>query len=124
MSETSHEPDKAEVMAREMIVPSMGGPWDAVVPLSVHEKADMRALVHRLNHQPEAVRDDIRNGARVFELAGSTKGGQALGLREEFRALARRHPAEFEEVCGGNMATEAREAVFRGIAPQSEVARE
>jgi hypothetical protein len=111
-------------MARELIVPSQGGTSDHVVPLNALEKEKVRILVKRLVSQPKDARDDIKNLADILHFAGPTAGAGKMGLWREFRALARQHPQEFIEECGGDPAQQAREALFEKFPFSCQVSRE
>ena len=115
---------EAMQMARDIVVPPMGGPYDRFVPFSASEKERAQAIFHRLVAQPKSPREDIRNLASLVDMVGATSGGKALGLRTEFRDMARSHPQEFIEETGGDLARQTWETIVQTLEPRSESARE
>ena len=115
---------EAMQMARDIVVPPMGGPYDRFVPFAPEEKEKAQAIFHRLVAQPKDCREDIRNLVRLVDMAGATSGGGAMGLRKELRDMARRHPQEFIEETGGDLARQTWETLAETLEPRSETARE
>src|SRR3954447_18423494 len=109
---TAEEMKRAEQIAREVVVPSQGGPWDHAVPLTSLEKEKVRILANRLVTPPRDARHDIKNLADILHFAGATSGAEKMGLWDEFRSLARQHPREFIEECDGDLAQQAQEALL------------
>ena len=103
---------RAEAMARDIVIPPRGDAHDHAVPLTRGERYRVDSLVERLTARPGDVRGDIRNVAALVDDVGHTSGGIALGLNEELAELARRHPREFVEETGGDLAEQTREAII------------
>ena len=110
-------------MARDIVVPPTGSPSDRFVPFTPWEKAQAQAIFHRLVAQPESLREDIRNLVSLVDMAGATSGGEAMGLRAELKDMARRHPQEFIEETGGDLAHQTWERIAEILEPCSETAR-
>ncbi|WP_165220231.1 hypothetical protein [Aquisphaera insulae] len=116
--------EEARQLARDLVVPPRGGPYDRFVPFSTWEKQKAESIFDRLVAQPKSPREDIKNLVGLVDLAGSTSGGEAMGLRSELRDTARRHPQEFIEETGGDLAHKTWELLAESLEPQSETARE
>lgn len=121
---SDREKEEAMQMARDFVIPPRGGTYDRLVPFAAWEKAQAQAIYRRLVAVPESPEEDIKNLAALVDMAGATSGGEALGLRTELRDMARRHPREFIEETGGDLARETWEMLAETIEPRSESARE
>jgi hypothetical protein len=106
MSEvTAGNRERAEEIARDIVVQPRGlSPYERAAPLTRAERHQVNSLVGRLTARPEDVREDIRNVAALVDEVGHTSGGIALGSNEELADVARRHPREFVEETGGDLA--------------------
>ena len=120
----SQEKEEAMTMARNFVVPPGDGPYDQVIPFTKWEKAQAESIYDRLVAQPKSLREDIKNLADLVDSVGGTSGGEAMGLRQELRDVARRHPQEFIAETGGDLARQTWERIAETLEPQSETTRE
>jgi hypothetical protein len=121
---SERQKEEAMQMARDLVIPPTGSPSDRCVPFTSWEREKAQTVFHRLVAQPEDCREDIRNLASLVEMAGHTSGGLAMGLLEEFRDMARRHPQEVIDQTGGDLARQTWERIAEILEPRSETARE
>jgi len=121
---SKREQEAAMTMARDLVIPPRRSPSEGFVPFTPWEKEKAQAIFHRLVAQPKSPREDIRNLVSLVDMAGATSGGEAMGLRAELRDMARRHPQEFIEETGGDLARQTWETLAETLEPRFETARE
>src|SRR5262245_48580893 len=116
--------EQAMQMARDLVAPPRGGTYDQCVPFTSWERQNAKTIFDRLIAQPESPREDIKNLVGLVDLAGATSGGEAMSLRAELMEMARRHPQEFIEETGGDLARQTWRTLAESIEPHSKTARE
>jgi hypothetical protein len=121
---SERQKEEATTMARDLVIPPTGSPSDRFVPFTSWEKEKAQAIYHRLSARPDGPREEIRNLASLVDMAGHTSGGLAMGLLAEFRDMARRHPQEFIEETGGDLARNTWESLAETLEPRSQTAQE
>ena len=122
---SERQQEEAMQMARDLVIPPRGDPYDRFVPFTlVGEGPRLRPYSIVLSPNPRARGRKSGTLSSLVDMAGATSGGEAMGLRAELRDMARRHPQEFIEETGGDLARQTWERLAETLEPHSETARE